>query len=58
MTIFAQVKNDSVINLVVAEQDWIDTLPFEENVVAEEQIPFEENIVTEEKIHFEENIVK
>ena len=32
MTIFAQVKNDSVINLVVAEQDWIDTLPSEENV--------------------------
>ena len=32
MTIFALVKNDSVINLVLAEQDWIDTLPSEENV--------------------------
>ena len=32
MTIFAQVKNDTVINVVVAEQDWIDTLPSEENV--------------------------
>lgn len=32
MTIFAQVKNDTVINTVVAEQSWIDTLPSEENV--------------------------
>ena len=32
MTTFAQVKNGTVINIIVAEQDFIDTLPPEENV--------------------------
>ena len=32
MTTFAQVKSGTVINIIVAEQDFIDTLPPEENV--------------------------
>ena len=32
MTTFAQVKNGTVISVIVAEQDYIDTLPVEENV--------------------------
>ena len=32
MTTFAQVKNGTVINVIVAEQDFIDTLPSEENI--------------------------
>ena len=32
MTTFAQVKSGTVINVIVAEQDFIDSLPTEENV--------------------------
>ena len=32
MTTFAQVKSGTVINVIVAEQDFIDTIPSEENV--------------------------
>ena len=32
MTTFAQVKSGTVINVIVAEQDFIDTIPPEENI--------------------------
>ena len=32
MTLFAQVQNGTVINIIVAEQDFIDSLPTEENI--------------------------